>query len=638
MKTQSSKALNKELAQWYQEILSGQIKLPRFQRYEAWDKGRIISFLNTVINNLPIGVALILDVAGTEKFVSRFISTAEPQSLGATVNQHLLDGQQRLTAFWRAMHNNYKHEKYFIYFPEFDEYESNKGESIEVYCESRWLNKNGLTMPLWADNPCESFKRGLVPVELLRPTDMAKEVESWIQDATEYLAPPNIPTDIKSLDHVEALELISSFQTKSELFNKTKERLKDQINQLREIVRHYNLPYLALPSDTPKEVALQVFINMNTNSKPLSLYDIIVAEIENVTGKSLHDHEAELQLKAPKAIRYGNLRHLILATSALLQDKVPNNRGMIEMDKSQILALWPSLTRGVDKMTDLLGRLGVIDEARLPTNAILAVVSALYKLIQDDETDKIAIKEKVLKAYIWRSFFTNRYENSAASRAYADFKEIKILLTRLDKEADSKDLVNIPIFNEKEYPLADLDVLKMAGWPKNVGIQARGTLTISNYFGAHDFADNHNISYQNVSSREYHHLFPDALLKEAGIKSFEAMNCALITWKTNRSLGRQDPLVYIKERTKLTTIENVSMRFKSHLIPFDLLKDATYEGLSGEALEQVLKNDYEQFKNERAKLFKVAIGYLCNGDDPSLDNIWNEYSLLNEKSDYIQVE
>jgi hypothetical protein len=366
--------------------------------YEAWDKARIISFLNTVINNLPIGVALILDVAGTEKFVSRFISTAEPQSSGTTVNQHLLDGQQRLTAFWRAMHNNYKHEKYFVYFPEFDEYESNKGESIEVYCESRWLNKNGLTMPLWADNPRESFKRGLVPVELLRPIDIAKEVESWIQEATEYLAPPNIPTNIQSLDHIEALELISSYQTKSESFNKTKERLKDQINHLREIVRHYNLPYLALPSDTPKEVALQVFINMNTNSKPLSLYDIIVAEIESVTGKSLHDHEAELQLKAPKAIRYGNLRHLILATSALLQDKVPNNRGMIEMDKSQILALWPSLTRGVDKMTDLLARLGVIDEARLPTNAILAVVSALYKLIQDDETDKIAIKEKVLKA------------------------------------------------------------------------------------------------------------------------------------------------------------------------------------------------------------------------------------------------
>lgn len=627
-KTQSSKALNKELAQWYQEILAGQIKLPRFQRYEAWDKQRVISFLNTVINNLPIGVALILEVAGTEKFVSRFISTAEPQSSGATVNQHLLDGQQRLTAFWRSMHNNYNHEKYFIYFPEFDEYESNKGDSIEIYCESRWINKNGLTMPLWADNPRESFKRGLVPVDLLRPTDMAKEIESWIQEATAYLAPPNIPTDIKSLDPAEALELISNFQSKSELFNKTKEKLKDQINHLREIVRHYNLPYLALPSDTPKEVALQVFINMNTNSKPLSLYDIIVAEIESVTGKSLHDHEAELQFKAPKAIRYGNLRHLILSTSALLQDKVPNNRGMIEMDKSQILLLWPSLTRGVDKMTGLLGRLGVIDEARLPTNAILAVVSALYELIQDNEIDKIAIKEKVLKAYIWRSFFTNRYENSAASRAYADFKEMKNLFKVLDTDPDITSLTDIPIFNEKEYPLADLDVLKSAGWPKNVGIQARGTLTISNYFGAHDFADNHSVSYENISIREYHHLFPDALLKEVGIKSFEAMNCALITWKTNRTLGRQDPLDYIQERTKITTIESVGARFKSHLIPFDLLKNATYQGVSGDDLKRVLQQDYDQFKHERAKLFKIAIGYLCKGEDPSLDLIWSDYNAL----------
>ena len=42
---------------------------------------------------------------------------------------------------------------------------------------------------------------------------------------------------------------------------------------------HYNLPFLGLPSSTTKDTALEVFINMNTNSKPLSQYDIIVAEI-----------------------------------------------------------------------------------------------------------------------------------------------------------------------------------------------------------------------------------------------------------------------------------------------------------------------------------------------------------------------
>ena len=79
----------------------------------------VTSFLNTIINNLPVGVTLALEVAGKEKFESRYIVSADPGSPG-TVTQHLLDGQQRLTAFWRSMHNNYESETYFVYLPQFD--------------------------------------------------------------------------------------------------------------------------------------------------------------------------------------------------------------------------------------------------------------------------------------------------------------------------------------------------------------------------------------------------------------------------------------------------------------------------------------------------------------------------------------
>jgi len=51
---------------------------------------------------------------------------------------------------------------------------------------------------------------------------------------------------------------------------------------------------------------LQVFINMNTNSKPLSLYDIIVAEVESVVGTSLHDLQATLNEHCPNAGHYGD--------------------------------------------------------------------------------------------------------------------------------------------------------------------------------------------------------------------------------------------------------------------------------------------------------------------------------------------
>ena len=133
---QSSKAQDRTLGVWFQHIQQGQVKLPRFQRYEAWDKGRITSFLNTIINNLPVGITLALEVAGEEKFISRYIVSAERNEKG-TVTQHLLDGQQRLTAFWRGMHNNYEHENYFIYLPQFDEREYIQSDGMQVYCQSR---------------------------------------------------------------------------------------------------------------------------------------------------------------------------------------------------------------------------------------------------------------------------------------------------------------------------------------------------------------------------------------------------------------------------------------------------------------------------------------------------------------------
>lgn len=128
--------------------------MPRFQRLEAWDRGRVTSFLNTIINNLPVGVTLALEVAGKEKFISRYVSTAQPAIVGA-VTQHLLDGQQRLTAFWRSMHNNYDWETYFIHFPEFDR-TRNVANETTIRCEARWVNKKtGLTMPRWAEDPLD---------------------------------------------------------------------------------------------------------------------------------------------------------------------------------------------------------------------------------------------------------------------------------------------------------------------------------------------------------------------------------------------------------------------------------------------------------------------------------------------------
>jgi hypothetical protein len=101
-------------------------------------------------------------------------------------------------------------------------------------------------------------------------------------------------------------------------------------------------------------------------------------------------------------------------------------------------------------------------------------------------------------------------------------------------------------------------------------------LAVTTYLGAIDFADHRTATYESIQKREYHHIFPDALLAEADIPSYKALNCALITWKTNRIIGRKDPLEYLQQRVEWSDEGVVRDRLKSHLISFDLLSKAHY--------------------------------------------------------------
>ena len=264
----------------------------------------------------------------------------------------------------------------------------------------------------------------------------------------------------------------------------------------------------------------------------------------------------------------------------------------------------------------------VFDETRLPTNAVLAVIAAAYELIPDNG-DFLAKAEKLLRRYLWSAFFTDRYENAAASRAFADFKAIKALLK--NQGFTEADVATVPALNRAEFPLADVDSLMAAGWPKAAGIEARAILAVTTYLGAIDFADHKSASYDSIQRREYHHVFPDALLSEAEIPSYLALNCALITWKTNRLIGRKDPLDYLQERVQWADEGVVRERLKSHLISFDLLSKAHYGKLDSPSLKQQLTDDFNGFLRDRAKLVVAAMTSLTAGNTPALETLWSAH-------------
>lgn len=609
MKMPSSSAQDRQISVWFQKIQSGEIKLPRFQRHQAWDKNRVCSLLDTVTKNLPLGVTLLLNV-DEEQFVSRYLVTA-PETQGR-VTEHLLDGQQRLTALWRALHNNYDGISYFLYIDTYNEAkdESEKTHESQVWYWSRWTNKSGKTMPLWVDVPSECLKRGVIPMHLFRPGDISSEIDAWVDTALKTSKPSS---DMESFE-----TLLMEWMNK-------KAKLKDYIRDVRETITHFNLPYLALPSQTTKETALQVFINMNTNSKPLSQYDIIRAEIEGVKDVSLDDYQHELDTKHPAIQHYFELPFLILATSALMQGKLPNQRGMWDMSKESMVDNWEQMALGLSKMAAFMESQSIYDRSRLPTNAVLAVIAALYVDIPEN-LDSRGNFEILLKKYLWSSFFTDRYENSAASHAFNDFVALKGIINGESKSDGSPFTErDVPVLNRELYPLSTDDELKRVGWPKRENIRGRGIMAVFSKLGAQDFADGSQLNRQQLidGRRHYHHVFPDALLKEVDAESYFALNCALITDKTNLNISNKDPMNYLKDRYNWTSEDIVNTRLQSHLIPLEELKCGDYEGLSGEEKVTKVTQDFAQFIAKRAAYVAKAVEILAQGRDIVASEIIN---------------
>lgn len=550
-------ARNRTLPDWMTRIRTRQIVLPRFQRFEAWSYAQIASLLNTVLKELPAGAILTLEIGEKEPFLSRPIVGAPKE--GEKIVEHLLDGQQRLTSFWRALNDLYEDRSYFIKIEEDEDLE------LPYYATSiaRYV-KNGEKYPLWANSPVELWKRKYIPVFLLRPDNEAEKLfKAWAKEASN--------NDMDCLLEINEIG-----------------------NKLRQKFSIFNIPFLSLPVSTKPEVALDVFIQMNTSSSPLTPFDIVVAQIEAASGRSLHGYIEELKKEVPNISRYNDPEDVVLAVSALVSSKLPSKGTYLSGDFSSAFdENWMRVKTGIKKAVSFLVDEKILDSRRLPSDVVVYVLAALWA-DADEGLDKEGEIRAILRKYIWRAFFTDRYDRTTNSRAFSDYKELLDFITTGHGKPE--------IFEESKYPIAGIEDLKSSSWPYRKDRLARAILTVGLKSGGFDFADGAPASYENLQSREYHHIFPQAWLKEKNYKEHEinkALNCALISWRTNRNISAKTPSEYVRERMEAASLgqAEVERRLESHLIPVVKLMD----------------NKYEEFLHERACLIKKVVDKLCDG-------------------------
>ena len=552
-------ARSKNLQDWFSLIREGELSLPRFQRYEAWTHPQVASILENILldEQLPIGALLTLEIGDKELFHSRNLSEA-PALKAPKMN--LLDGQQRITALWRSLNGLYDDCSYFVSFKE-------QGNP-EVTYQKRWENhKTKKRMPLWADDPQHLYKNEQFPLTILCPgTQGEKAMSEWL--------------DCVGINH------------------ETYKEAHKKVYPLREKIATYPIPFLSLPVKTAKETALDVYIKMNTSASPLKAFDIVVAQMEASMGDSLHNKVKALLVDVPELKRYGNIENIVLAVGALLNGKPPLKSTFLESEFGRSLAdVWPDVVKGLKRGIRFLHEERIFNEHLLPTEVVLYLISALWARIPEDGVDVEGVARTLMRKALWRGCVTERYTKTATTRAFADYTALCQLL-----EAPSS--VPVELFDEDVYPLPKSNDLIMAGWPARKDRLGRAIIVASLYFGGYDFADGSPATVDNISKREYHHIYPRALV-EGRYKDHEvssAINCARISWKTNRVIEAKSPKQYISDRSKEVGVaeEVVKQRLESHLISYDVLITA----------------EFRDFLEDRARKVQNIMRQLCNGNIP----------------------
>lgn len=552
-------ARNRSLPDWFTRIRTGQTVLPRFQRFEAWTHAENVQLFNTILQDLPIGAVLVLEIGNEEPFISRTLVGAP--GVGERITEHLLDGQQRLTALWRGLHNNYEDRTYFLCLKADEE----TGMPYYVVSLGRWRKENDARQwPLWANEPKEQWERRMVPLEVCAPDEAApQELRDWARLAIED--------------------------------RDKRDEITDLLRRIREKFVTFNLPYLALPVTTKKETALDVFIRMNTSAQPLSTYDIVVAQVEAGMGMSLHDLVAETRRVCPSLSAYTAPEDLTLAAGALLQGRSPTNASYLTKDfGARLVENWTTYLAALPRAVTFLEEEKIYDAARLPTDVVLPVLVALWAIAAED-LDAAGRARMVLRKYLWRAFFTDRYEKATATRSLVDRNELQACIRGAGQAEPT-------VLDLEQFPLPQARELIWAGWPKKRDRLARAVLAVALRKGGLDLADGSPVSRANLPRREYHHLFPEAYLRSLDVSDdmiYCALNCAVVTWRTNRVISDKEPERYLAERREGTKLgeSEVRARLESHLIPYD----------------EMVAGHYEAFLTQRAERIHASMTRLCAG-------------------------
>ncbi|UNS98181.1 DUF262 domain-containing protein [Streptomyces tubbatahanensis] len=459
-----------KLSQVLEQVSSGVLQLPDFQRDWKWDDERIRALLATVTLDYPLGVVMALETKQKSPFKARTLKGAE-SSGDREPDWLLLDGQQRLTSLFQALYRDQPVETV-----------DGRGKELE-----RWYYVDiakAVGPPADRDEAIVS-----VPEDKILRSPFSRRPVLDLSTTEQECAFSHFPLHL-----VFDVDQVSAWQRQ---FVRVDERNWETWTRFQEAVLHrmqsFQVPMIKLDADTTMDAVCAVFERVNTGGVPLNVFELLTAtyagnkEYVAESGDYFRLPDTWQEIKSTLTTAYpvfGRLDAGVedgLSSSDFLQavalvltweEKRDGRRSgvgckrrdLLNLPLKDFLRLAPRLTSAFAWVGKFLREQCIVRAADLPYRTQLVPLAAVRAML-GEETDTEAARDRITR-WFWCGVLGEMYGGSTESRFTRDVEQLTAWI-RGDLEAESPDTVVEAAFLEER-----LDTLKTRNSAAYKGIYA----------------------------------------------------------------------------------------------------------------------------------------------------------------------
>lgn len=564
---------------------SGRLQLPDFQRGWVWDDNHIVSLLASISLSYPIGAVMTLRTGNPDvKFRPRLLEGVELES-DIEPEFMLLDGQQRLTSLFLALHSR--------------EPVPTRDARGQDMLRHYYANIDACI------NPSKDREDdGIVSVPNNRKitVDFGRQVLLDLSSRKAEISAGHFPLDIV-LDGNATMDWQIAYLGDGQ--GESSGRLEKWKKFLSEVIKpftSYQVPAIELAKFTPKEAVCQVFEKVNTGGVSLTVFELLTATFAASDFNLREDWDKRQERFREYPVLHGLSATDFLQVVTLLatleareihianeqeRDRAPavscKRKDILRLDLPNYEKWAQPATEAILRAVPFLHSEHIFAARDLPYTTQLVPLSAILAVL-GNEAEGLAVNQQLRKWY-WCGVFGEMYGGATETRFANDLLDVPTwirdsgVMPRTIQEAQFQATRLLTLRTRNSAAYKGLFALQMLNGGKD--FRTGKTIDVHAYFD---------------DSIDVHHIFPKKWCSQNTVSTDVAnsvVNKTAISSRTNKIIGSDGPTKYLAQLEDRYGIEKV-----------DLDEIVQSHDIDPRALRQ---NDFQSFFDHRFERLIVQI-------------------------------